>query len=85
MRVNWNRKVFNWLVYRKLMDYRRRKQIGKKYSSVEIIEAIKKFRESGGLIKKLPDQKIPIKREVRPKKMENSSGYESLRFEDLNY
>ena len=67
------------------MDYRRRKQIRKEYSSVEVIEAIKKFKESGGLIKKLPDQKIPVKREVRPKKIGNSSCYESLRFEDSNY
>ena len=49
---------------------------GHQYSFEEVEKAIRKFREDGGLIKKLPDEETPINIMVFPKKFENSSGYE---------
>lgn len=44
-------------------------------SSEEIADAIAKFKEEGGLIKKLPEQKNQIDRRILPKNMKDDSPY----------
>ncbi|MCH8945350.1 MAG: hypothetical protein IIA85_00310 [Nanoarchaeota archaeon] len=47
-------------------------------NSYEIVLAMEKFKEKGGLIKKLQDQPTPLKNLVSPKNIKNFSPYESL-------
>ncbi|MBI4117052.1 hypothetical protein HY449_04895 [Candidatus Pacearchaeota archaeon] len=48
-------------------------------SAEEVSEAIRKFKESGGLIRRLPDEETPINIMVFPRGFKYSSGYEEMR------
>ena len=42
-------------------------EMGHQYSAAEVAEAIRNFKENGGLIKKLPEQRVQVNRMVLPK------------------
>jgi hypothetical protein len=53
------------------MNYRTKPKSKKRYqfSSEEVAEAVRKFRENGGLVKKLPDERVPVNNSVGKKYM----------------
>ena len=60
------------------MIYRKKHKESHKYTSEEIAEAIRKFQEKGGLIKKLPDQIVIPNKLVIPSRFMNQSCYEGI-------
>jgi hypothetical protein len=51
---------------------------GHQYSAEEVAEAVRKFRESGGPVRKFPDEIVIVDKRAKPRRIENFSGYENL-------